>query len=113
HRGPRIPLETAVRALTRDPAALYGLHDRGVLRPGLKADLNVIDLDRLRLHLPEMAFDLPAGARRLLQRAEGYVATLVSGQVVMREGAPTGLLPGRLVRGGGPDAAATGRRPPQ
>jgi len=99
-RGPRIPLETAVRALTRDPAALYGLGDRGLLRPGLKADVNLIDFDRLRLRLPEMAFDLPAGARRLLQRAEGYVATLVSGQVVTREGAPTGALPGRLVRGG-------------
>jgi N-acyl-D-amino-acid deacylase len=98
-RGPRIALETAVRALTRDPAALYGLHDRGVIRPGLKADLNLIDLGRLRLRLPEMAFDLPAGARRLLQRAEGYVATLVSGQVIVREGTPSGALPGRLVRG--------------
>src|SRR5262245_11580697 len=105
-RGPRIPLETAVRALTRDPAALYGLHDRGVLRPGLKADLNLIDLDRLRLRLPEMVFDLPAGARRLVQRAEGYVATFVSGQMIMREGAPTGQLPGRLVRAGAPAAVA-------
>jgi N-acyl-D-aspartate/D-glutamate deacylase len=98
-RGPRIPLETAVRALTHDPARLYGLDDRGLVRPGLKADLNVIDLGALRLHPPEMAFDLPAGARRLLQRADGYVATLVAGQAVMREGAPTGRLPGRLVRG--------------
>jgi N-acyl-D-amino-acid deacylase len=98
-RGPRIPLETAIRALTHDPAALYGLRDRGALRPGLKADVNLIDLDRLQLHLPEMAFDLPTGARRMLQRAEGYVATLVSGQVVMRDCAPTGALPGRLVRG--------------
>ena len=104
-RGPRIPLEVAVRALTHDPAALYGLHDRGVLRPGLKADLNLIDFDRLRLRLPEMAFDLPAGARRLLQRADGYVATLVSGTVVMREGAATGARPGRLVRGGDPRPA--------
>jgi len=98
-RGPRIPLETAVRALTRDPARLYGLDDRGLVRPGLKADLNVIDLGGLRLHLPEMAFDLPAGARRLLQRADGYVATLVAGRIVMRDGAPSGALPGRLVRG--------------
>jgi N-acyl-D-aspartate/D-glutamate deacylase len=97
-RGPRIPLERAVRALTRDPAALYGLRDRGVVRPGAKADLNVIDFDRLQLRLPEMAFDLPAGARRLLQRAEGYVATVIGGEVVMREGAPTGARPGRLVR---------------
>jgi N-acyl-D-aspartate/D-glutamate deacylase len=100
HRGPRIALETAVRALTRDPAVVYGLHDRGMLRAGLKADINLIDLDRLRLRLPEMAFDLPAGARRLLQKAEGYVATLVSGRVTMREGMPTGALPGGLVRGG-------------
>src|SRR5262249_61812362 len=98
--GPRIALEPGARALPRPPAALYGLHDRGVLGPGMKADLNLIDLDRLRLSLPEMAFDLPAGARRLLQRADGYVATLVSGQVILREGAPTGALPGRVVRGG-------------
>jgi N-acyl-D-amino-acid deacylase len=103
HRGPRIPLETAVRALTHDPAALYGLHDRGVLRPGLKADLNLIAFDRLQLRLPEAAFDLPTGARRLVQRAEGYVATLVSGQVVTREGVPTGRLPGRVIgRGAAP-----------
>ena len=100
YRGPRIALEAAVRALTHDAAALYGLHDRGVLRAGLKADINLIDLERLRIHLPEMAFDLPTGARRLLQRADGYVAMLVSGQVVMRDGTPTGALPGRLVRGG-------------
>lgn len=99
-RGPRIPLEVAVRALTRDPAALYGLHDRGVVGPGMKADLNLIDLDRLQLRLPEMAFDLPAGARRLLQRADGYVATLVAGRFVMRDGMPTGTRPGRVIRGG-------------
>jgi N-acyl-D-aspartate/D-glutamate deacylase len=99
-RGPRIPLETAIRRLTRDPAALYGLDDRGVLEPGRKADVNLIDLGRLRLGLPEMAYDLPAGARRLVQRADGYAATLVSGCVVMREGEPTGAMPGRLVRGG-------------
>jgi len=91
----------------RQVAQVFGLRevDRGVLRPGLKADLNLIDFDRLRLRLPEMAFDLPAGARRLLQRADGYVATLVSGTVVMREGAPTGARPGRLVRGGDPRSA--------
>src|SRR5262249_45577933 len=98
--GPRIPLETAVRALTRDPAALYGLHDRGVLRPGLKADLNLIDLDRLRLRLPEMVFDLPAGARRLVQKAEGYVATTGGAELTVPGGTPTGKVPGRLVRGG-------------
>jgi N-acyl-D-aspartate/D-glutamate deacylase len=84
--------------LTRDPAALYGLADRGALRAGAKADVNVIDLDRLQLRLPEMAFDLPAGARRLLQRADGYVATVVSGEIVARCGAMTGARPGRVVR---------------
>ena len=97
-RGPRIPLERAVRMLTRDPAALYGLADRGVVRPGAKADLNVIDLDRLQLRLPEAAFDLPAGARRLVQRADGYVATVVSGEIVARGGVTTGARPGRVVR---------------
>lgn len=68
-RGARIPLEVAVRQLTLDPAALYGFTDRGVLRPGMKGDVNVIDLDRVALRPPEMAYDLPAGAPRLLQRA--------------------------------------------
>jgi N-acyl-D-amino-acid deacylase len=76
-----------------------GLNDRGRVRPGYKADLNVIDFDRLRMFAPQVAYDLPAGGRRLTQRAEGYVATMVSGQVTYREGKPTGLLPGRLVRG--------------
>jgi len=62
----------------------------------------VIDFDRLQLRLPEMAFDLPTGARRLLQRADGYVTTLVSGEVVLREGAPSGRLPGRVIRRGAP-----------
>src|SRR4029077_14461183 len=97
-RGPRLPLEFAVRRLTADNAALFGFRDRGLVRPGLKADLNVIDLDRLRLHRPEVAFDLPAGGRRLLQRAEGNVATIVSGSVVMRDGTPTAARPGRVVR---------------
>jgi N-acyl-D-amino-acid deacylase len=97
-RGARIPLELAVRQLTHDPAALYGFADRGVLRPGLKGDVNVIDLDRVGLRAPEMAHDLPAGASRLLQRARGYVATVVAGEVTLREGEPTGARPGRLVR---------------
>ncbi len=98
-RGPRIPLEFAVERMTRHTAALYGLNDRGVLAPGYKADLNIIDLERLALRRPEMAFDLPAGARRLLQRADGYVASIVSGEVVMREGEPTDARPGKLLRG--------------
>jgi N-acyl-D-aspartate/D-glutamate deacylase len=97
--GERIPLEVAVRKMTSDTARLYGLGDRGVLAPGYKADVNVIDFDRLNLRLPELVFDLPGGARRLVQRADGYVATVVSGEVTFREGEPTGARPGRLVRG--------------
>jgi N-acyl-D-aspartate/D-glutamate deacylase len=98
-RGPRLPLPWAVRKMTRDTAELYGLRDRGVLAPGRKGDLNLIDLDRLETRLPEVAHDLPGGARRLIQRARGYVATVVSGEVTFREGEHTGALPGRLVRG--------------
>lgn len=98
-RGATIPLETAVKRQTADTAAVYGLHDRGRISPGLKADLNLIDLDRLRLKSPTVAFDLPAGGRRLVQRAEGYVATFVAGEQIMAQGEPTGALPGRLLRG--------------
>jgi len=98
-RGPKLPLEWVVRKMTHDTAALYGLHDRGLVAPGKKADLLVIDWDRLELCLPEVAFDLPAGARRLVQRARGYEATIVSGEVTFRDGEHTGALPGRLVRG--------------
>jgi N-acyl-D-aspartate/D-glutamate deacylase len=98
-RGPRIDLEWAVRRLTRDPAALYGLHDRGVLAPGKRADLNLLDFDRLRLVFPEQVHDLPAGAGRLVQRAEGYVATIVAGQTVVSHGELTDARPGTLVRG--------------
>jgi N-acyl-D-aspartate/D-glutamate deacylase len=97
-RGARLPLEAAVRKLTAGPAQLYGFTDRGVLAPGRKADVNVIDFERLGLDPPRVAHDLPTGARRLLQRAHGYVATLVSGQVVFADGADTGRRPGRLVR---------------
>jgi N-acyl-D-aspartate/D-glutamate deacylase len=98
-RGERLPVELVVRKMTSDTATLYGLGDRGTLQPGMKGDVNVIDLDRLQLHRPEMVYDLPGGARRLLQRATGYTATIVSGEVVMRDGEPTGALPGRLLRG--------------
>ncbi len=98
-RGARIPLETLVRWHTRDTAQLVGLGDRGLVARGMKADLNLLDWDGLRLLPPEIRFDLPAGGKRLVQRAQGYRATLVSGQVVLRDGEPTGALPGRLVRG--------------
>ena len=95
----RVGLPDAIRMLTRDPARTVGLDDRGEIRVGMKADLNVIDLDRLHLHAPRVAYDLPAGGRRLTQRADGYVATIVSGEITYRDGQATGALPGRLVRG--------------
>jgi N-acyl-D-aspartate/D-glutamate deacylase len=98
-RGEKLPLPTAVRKVTRDPARLYGLGDRGVVAPGLKGDLNVIDFEHLNLKLPHLVFDLPGGARRLVQEADGYVATVVSGEVTMERGEDTGARPGALVRG--------------
>jgi N-acyl-D-aspartate/D-glutamate deacylase len=98
-RGPRLPIEVAVKKMTADTASLYGLGDRGLLVPGKKGDLNVIDLDRLQVDLPRIAHDLPAGAARFVQRARGYEATIVSGEVTFREGEHTGALPGRLLRG--------------
>jgi N-acyl-D-aspartate/D-glutamate deacylase len=99
HRGPKLPVELVVRRMTSDTANLYGLRDRGLIEPGYKADLNLIDLDEVGLRLPEMVFDLPAGGRRLIQKADGYRYTLVNGQVTMQDGSATGALPGRLVRG--------------
>ena len=98
-RGPRVDLPTAVRWMTSDTADLYGLHDRGRIAPGYRADLNVIDHERLHVEQPEMVFDLPAGGRRLMQRARGYVATIVGGVVTISDDQATGALPGRLVRG--------------
>lgn len=98
-RGEGLDLPWIVRSHTRETAEAVGLLDRGRLQPGLRADLNVIDFDRLRLRPPEMAYDLPAGGKRLLQKADGYVATVVNGRVTYRDGEPTGELPGRLVRG--------------
>ena len=98
-RGEGLPLEFVVKKMTSDTARLYGLNDRGVLKPGMKGDVNVIDLDRLQLRAPELAHDLPADGRRLVQKAEGFVATIVSGEVIMRDGEETGARPGKLVRG--------------
>lgn len=94
-----IPLELAVKRQCHDTARLYGLNDRGVLKPGYLADINVIDFDALKLLKPWLAFDLPAGGKRLLQKADGYVATVKAGVVTFREGKMTGALPGIVVRG--------------
>ena len=99
HRGKRLPLETVVKWHTHDTARSVGLLDRGLLSPGYKADVIVFDYEGLRLHEPTMVRDLPAGGARLMQEAEGYRYTLVSGEVTYRDGEPTGALPGRLIRG--------------
>ena len=95
----RIDLEFLVQRQARDTARTVGLFDRGVLAPGYRADLNVIDFEHLTARAPELAYDLPAGGRRLLQRADGYLHTVVSGIPVYESGRATGELPGRLVRG--------------
>jgi N-acyl-D-aspartate/D-glutamate deacylase len=97
-RGERLPLEFLVHKQTARNAALYGLHDRGTLAPGLRADVNVIDLDGLRVSPPTAHHDLPAGGTRLMQPVQGYLATMVNGVVTRRHDADTGARPGRLVR---------------
>jgi N-acyl-D-aspartate/D-glutamate deacylase len=104
----RLDLGYLVRQHTKDTAETVGLLDRGVLAPGYRADVNLIDFDALRVRRPEMAHDLPAGGKRLLQRADGYVATLVRGQVTYQGGEPTDALPGRLLRGARPAPAGVG-----
>ena len=98
-RGGKVPLPWAVKRITSDNAKAIGLNDRGQLKAGYKADINVIDYDRLAIGYPEVAYDLPSGGRRLIQRSEGIDATIVAGQMVYRDGASTGSFPGRLVRG--------------
>jgi N-acyl-D-aspartate/D-glutamate deacylase len=98
-RGSLFPVAWAVKRLSHDNAAAVGLNDRGLVRVGMKADLNVIDYDRLVLRGPEIVYDLPAGGKRLVQRTDGFDATIVSGSVVYRNGEATDALPGRLVRG--------------
>ncbi len=102
-RGERMALTEVVRKMTSENAQAVGLNDRGRIAAGYRADLNVIDYDRLQLGSPQAVYDLPTGGRRIVQRASGYVATAVSGQVTYREGEATGALPGRVVRG--PQAA--------
>jgi N-acyl-D-amino-acid deacylase len=106
-RGPLLPLEFAVKLHTRDTASLYGLGDRGLLAPGMKADVNLIDFDNLRMGAPEMVYDLPAGGRRLVQRVEGYKYTIASGEVIFQDGEASGAMPGKLIRGPQSAAAAS------
>ncbi len=94
-----LSLPFVIQRQARDTARAVGLADRGVLAPGYRADINVIDMTTLRLHRPTMLFDLPAGGRRLVQHADGYRHTIVAGQETYRNGEATGSLPGRLVRG--------------
>ena len=96
----RIPLPFLVQRHCRDTARTVGLHDRGVIAPGYRADLNVVDFENLRLHKPTIVHDLPANGRRLLQRADGWIHTVVAGRETYRSGEATGALPGRLIRGG-------------
>ena len=98
-RGHRLGLEQVVKMQTHDTARCVGLDDRGTLEPGMKADLNIIDFEGLQLEAPEIIFDLPAGGRRMFQGARGYVATIVSGEVIMENGEYTGAVPGALIRG--------------
>jgi len=98
-RGERIPVELLVHNQTQRTAEFYGMRDRGLIAPGMKADINLIDFNTLTIHPPEMVYDLPAHARRLVQRVDGYRATICSGEIIRENGRDTGAMPGRLVRG--------------
>jgi N-acyl-D-aspartate/D-glutamate deacylase len=98
-RGEKLSIPFVVAAQSRKTALSVGLYDRGVIAPGFKADVNVIDYDRLHLHPPKVHYDLPVGGRRLMQQVDGYEATIVSGVVTQRGGKATGARPGKLVRG--------------
>ncbi len=99
HRGEQLPLEWVVRKQTKDTAELFGMGDRGTIEVGRRGDINIIDHDKINLRTPELVHDLPAGGRRLIQKAEGYVATIVAGEITRKQGEDTGARPGRLVRG--------------
>lgn len=98
-RGDTIPIEELVHNQTQRTAQCYDLYDRGVIAPGMKADINVIDFDNLEIHAPRLAYDLPANGKRYLQDITGYRATICSGEVIYEDGKETGALPGRLIRG--------------
>ena len=104
-KGHTMALEFVVHKMTQDTALLYGLNDRGVIAPGYRADLNIIDYDALRLEDPEMVYDLPAGGKRIIQRAYGYRATICHGEITYEDGVHTGAFPGRLIRGGAVSAS--------
>jgi N-acyl-D-aspartate/D-glutamate deacylase len=98
-RGPRLQLENMVHRQTRQTAELYGLNDRGLIAPGMRADLNLIDFDSLTFDMPSMVYDFPANGRRLVQHAKGYEATFVNGVQTVSNDEFTGALPGKLLRG--------------
>lgn len=100
-------LEFIVKSLTSSTANAFGMFDRGLITEGMIADINVIDFEELRLHRPEAVFDLPAGGRRLVQRAEGYEITIKSGEVIFNNGQHSGALPGKLVRRSNAEGAST------
>jgi N-acyl-D-aspartate/D-glutamate deacylase len=104
-RGPKLPLEMLVKRQTSETADFFGLSDRGRLAPGLRADVNLIDFDALRLHKPELVHDMPANGRRFVQKVEGYKATICAGTPIFEGGEHTGALPGKLVRAGQDNAA--------
>jgi N-acyl-D-aspartate/D-glutamate deacylase len=104
-RGPKLPVEMLIKRQTSETADFFGLADRGRLAPGLRADINLIDYNRLQVQKPELVHDMPAGGRRFVQKVDGYEATLVAGQPIFERGEHTGALPGRLVRAGRDGAA--------
>jgi N-acyl-D-aspartate/D-glutamate deacylase len=104
-RGPKLPVEMLIKRQTSETADFFGLADRGRLTPGLRADVNLIDYNRLQVHKPELVHDMPASGRRFVQKVDGYEATLVAGQPIFERGEHTGALPGRLVRAGRDGAA--------
>ena len=97
--GNKIPLELIIRKQTKDTAETYGLFDRGEIKTGMIADINIIDFEKLNVSLPKMIFDLPKGGKRLVQESFGYLATIKSGEVVYENGQATGTLPGQVIRG--------------
>jgi N-acyl-D-aspartate/D-glutamate deacylase len=99
-RGPKLPVEMLVKRQTSETADFFGFHDRGRLAVGKKADINVIDFEAMRLHVPEIRYDLPKHGRRLVQRVDGYRHTFMSGVPTFEDGVYTGAKPGKLVRAG-------------